>query len=193
MKLIITTIGVCAVLTGATQIIAQERSDKEQRAGVKSEETTVTKATVEKIDKEKREVTLKREDGTMVTIKAPETVRNFNQIKVGDIVTAKYTQSIALAVRKSNEPPSATGREAISRAPLGEKPGVQRTATMQINATIEKINREKRELTLMGPEGNTKTVKVAEDIKRFDELKEGDQVVITATESVAIDVSNPEK
>jgi hypothetical protein len=193
MKSIIATMGVCVLLTGAIQGIAQEQSGKDQGRGVKSEETTITRATVEKVDKEKREVVLKSGDGTMVTIKAPETVRNFDQIKTGDVVTAKYTQSIALAVRKSDEPPSATGRQAITRAPLGEKPGAQSTTTMQINATIEKINRDKRELTLMGPEGNTKTVKVPEDVKRFDELKMGDQVVITATESIAIDVSTPEK
>jgi hypothetical protein len=145
------------------------------------------------VDKEKREVTFKKADGTMVTIKAPNTVRNFDQIKPGDIATVRYTESIAVSVRKSNEPPSATGKESISRAPLGERPAAQRTATIQINATIEKIDKEKRELTLMGPQGNTKTVKVSEDVKRFNELKVGDQVVINATETVSIEVNEPGK
>jgi Cu/Ag efflux protein CusF len=191
MKLIITTMGICALLTGASPGIAQEQ--KGQSPGLKSEETKVIKATVEKIDKEKRKVTLKGEGGKTVTVKVPETARNFDQIKPGDVVTAKYTESIAISVRKSDEPPSATGRESLTRAPLGEKPGVERSAMMQISATIEKIDRDKRELTLMGPEGNTRTVKVPPDIKKFDELKMGDQVVINATESVAIEVSSPEK
>jgi len=189
MKLKITTIGVCALLTGATQLIAQEAKQPQ----VKGVEIKTAKATVEKVDKDKREVTLKSEDGTEATIKVPETVRNFDQIKVGDIVTAKYTESVALAVRKADEPPSATGRETTTRAPLGERPSGQRTATLQISATIEKIDRDKRELTLKGPQGNTRVVKVPEDLKRFDDLKEGDQVVVTSTESLAIDVSSPEK
>lgn len=193
MKSIITAIGICALLMGVSQINAQEQKDTGQPAGLRSEDIHVLKATVLNVNKETREVTLKGEEGRTVTITVPETARNFDQIKPGDIVTAKYTESIAVAVRKSDEPPSTTQKESITRAPLGEKPAARRTATTQINATIEKIDRERRELMLMGSEGNTRVVKVPEDMKRFDELNEGDHVVIDATQSVAIDVSSPEK
>jgi len=191
MKSIITTVGICLLITGATRIIAQEQKDKD--TGLKAKEIIVTKATVQDVDKDKREVMLKREDGTTVTVKVPETVRNFDQIKAGDIVTAKYTESIALAVRKSDEPPSATGREVTSRAEPGQKPGMSRASTIQISATIEKIDRDKREVTLKGPEGKTRVVKVPEDMKRFDDLKENDQVVVTATQSIAIEVTKPQE
>ena len=88
MKLNMMTIGVCALLTSATPLIAQQTTQPQ----AKSLEIKTGKATVEKVDKDKREVTLKSEDGKETTIKVPETVRNFDQIKVGDIVTAKYTQ-----------------------------------------------------------------------------------------------------
>jgi Cu/Ag efflux protein CusF len=193
MKSIIATMGICALLAGATKISAQEEGNKAQNPGLKAEEIKEVRATVQKIDRDTREVTLKKEDGTSVTIKAPDTVRNFDQIKVGDILTAKYSQSIALSVRKSDEPPSATGREAVARAPLGEKPSGAARSTIQITATIKSINRDTREVTLVGPEGNTRVVKVPEDMKKFDQLKEGDQVVVKATESLAISVSSPEK
>jgi hypothetical protein len=196
MKRIITTVGICGLMMAATQLLAQdepkaaqEQSDKSQ-SPVKSKEV---KATVEKVDKDTREVTLKKDDGTTVTFKAPDTVRNFDQIKVGDIVTAKYAQSVAVSVRKSDEPPSATGRETVTRTPMGDKPGIAGAKTVEISATIEKIDRDQRELTLKGPQGNTRVVKVPEEMKRFDELKEGDQVVVTATEALAISVSSPEK
>lgn len=193
MKSITATFGICALLTGAPLLLAQDQADKSQNPGLKAEDTKESKATVQKIDKDTREVTLKRDDGTIVTIKAPQSVRNFDQIKVGDIVTAKYTQSVALAVRKSDEPPTATGRESITRAPLGEKPSAEHKATVEITAEVKKIDRDKREVTLIGPEGNSRVVKVPEDVKKFDELKEGDHVVVTATESIAISVSEPEK
>jgi Cu/Ag efflux protein CusF len=193
MKSITATIGICVLLAGATHLIAEDPPATAQSPGLKSEDTKVTKATVQKIDKDTREVTLKKEDGKVVTIKAPETVRNFDQIKVGDIVTAKYSVSVALAIRKSDEPPSATGRESVSRAPLGEKPAAESRKTIQISAEVKDIDRDKREVTLAGPEGNTKVVKVPEDMKKFDDLKEGDHVVVTATESIAISVSEPEK
>jgi Cu/Ag efflux protein CusF len=193
MKLMLTTAAALALLTATSPLIARGDQDSAQSPGFKSEKTVTMKATVQDIDRENRKVTLKGQDGTTETIKCPLTVRNLDQLKKGDVVTAKFTESMAIAVRKSNEPPSATGRESLSRAPLGEKPSAVKASTMQINATIEKINRDERELTLLGPDGNTKLVKVPEDVKRFDELKEGDQVIINATQSIAIDVSPPEK
>jgi bifunctional DNA-binding transcriptional regulator/antitoxin component of YhaV-PrlF toxin-antitoxin module len=213
MKSMITTITVCTLLATASGVRADDQTNKDDsssansdsssgsttnaasssRPGFKSQETQTIRATVEKVNKDTREVTLKKDDGTKDTVTVPEAVRNFDQIKPGDMVTAKYQESVAVSVRKSGEAPSATGRESITRAPAGEKPGGERTATMQITASIEKIDRDKRELTLLGPGGNTRLVKVPEDVKRFDDLKEGDQVVITATQSLAIDVSSPQK
>jgi len=204
MKLIVTTMAACTLLTGQS-IAQQSQQDQQQNQGgqqsqgrqlpgaLKSREAQTITATVQKVDKEKRQVTLKGEGGNTVTVRVPETARNFDQIKVGDTVTAKYTQSVAVAGRKSDEPPSATGRESITRAPEGQSPAATRTSTMQITAQVEKIDKDKRELTLMGPGGETRTVTVPEDMKKFDELKVGDNVVIRATESVAIQVSSPEK
>ena len=54
MKSIITTVGICLLITGATRIIAQEQKDKD--TGLKAKEIIVTKATVQDVDKDKREV-----------------------------------------------------------------------------------------------------------------------------------------
>jgi hypothetical protein len=193
MKLTVIKIAAAVVLIGTGSLIAQDEKDDTSKGNIGREDVTVYKATVMKVDREKREVELKARDGTVNLVKVPDTVRNFKQIKIGDIVTAKYTRSIALDVRKSDESPTATARDSIERAPIGSKPGAQRTSTVEIKASIEKINKEKRELTLMGPGGNERTIDVPEEIKKFDDLKVGDQVVITATESVAISVGTPEQ
>jgi Cu/Ag efflux protein CusF len=187
MKRIITALGICALLAGAAQTFAQEDTSKSKGA-VKSA-TKEIKATVQSIDKETREVTLKKEDGTMVTIKAPESAQNFDQLKVGDVLTAKYTAAVAFSIRRSDEPPSATGRESVTR---GDGTTTARK-TMQISATIEKINPDTRELTLKGPEGKTREVTVPEDYKKFDQLKEGDKVVVTATEALAVSLSSSQE
>jgi urease accessory protein UreE len=195
MKTFITTLGISLLLsTAATSIIAQDQSGnaKQKKPSTAAGEAVVARATIQSIERAKRDVTLKKDDGSTVTVKVPDTVRNFDQMKPGDVVTAAYTESVAVAVRKSDEPPSATGRESVERAAPGQKPGIEKTSTVQMSAAIEKIDRDKRQLTLKGPEGKTKTVKVPEDMKRFDELKEGDQVVVTATESIAIEVTKPQ-
>jgi len=195
MKSFITTLGICLLLSGTTKARAQDQTDQEKpnQHALKAAETITGKATIQDINKAKREITLKKDDGTTDTVKIPEAVKNFNQMKVGDIVTAKYSEAIAVAVRKSGEPPSATGRTTDERAAPGEKPAIKRTATTEMSASIEKIDKDKRELTLKGPEGNTKIVKVPEDVKKFDELKQGDQIIVTATQSLAIDVSKPQE
>lgn len=184
MRMLVMTIKACVLLAGAPYIIADTQTQP-----LKTEQSQTIKAKVEKVNKETREVTLHREDGSTVTVKVPESARNFDQIKPGDSVTAKYTESVALNIRKSDEPPSATEKQTLKRAPLGAKPSGEQTTTQQVSATIDKINRGTREVTLMAPDGTTTVVKVPEDMKRFDTLKVGDQVVVTATQSLAIDVS----
>jgi len=194
MKSFIITLGTCLLLCVAMRTTAQEQAGKDKQDEPKSKSGEITaKATVQDIDREKREVTLKKEDGSTDTVKVPETAKNFDQLKVGDVVTAKYSVAIAAAIRKSDEPPSATGRQSESRSAPGEKPGVKKTETMEISATIEKIDRDKRELALKGPEGKTKTVKVPEDVRKFDSLKEGDQVVVTVTRSLAIELNKAQE
>jgi hypothetical protein len=156
---------------------------------IKASDSRTVKATVEDVDEATRTVTLKGEGGKTVTIKCGDEVKNFDQIKKGDQVTAKYYQSVALGIRKSDEPASTEEQRAVLRAEPGQKPGAAMIKTVQVSATVENIDKAKRELTLKGPEGKTKTVKVGEDVKNFDQLKEGDQVVATVTEALAMGVT----
>jgi hypothetical protein len=152
-----------------------------------SESKTIT-ATVEDIDPATRTVTLKGEGGKTVSVVAGDEVRNFDQIKKGDQVTLKYYQSVAFGLRKSDEPPSAEEQRALLRAEPGQKPGGVAMKTVQISATVESIDKATREVTLKGPQGKTKTIKVGDEVKNFDRLKEGDQVVATMTEAIALAV-----
>ena len=89
--------------------------------------STRATATVTTVDRATRAVTLRRADGSEVTIIAGEEVRNFNQIKVGDIVETEIIEALAIVLE-----PAVTQvrerREELSgrRAPLGAKPGATR-------------------------------------------------------------------
>lgn len=180
------TINACLLLASAPIIVAAAQP---QSGTAGSEKTITTKATVENVNRDTREVTLKRADGSKVTMKVPDTVRNLDQVKPGDTVRAKYTESVAVGIRKSDEPPTAMERQTLRRAPLGATPAGEQTVTTQISATVEKISRRSREVTLLLPDGTKTVVQVPEDVKRFDTLKKGDQVVVTATESLALAVT----
>jgi hypothetical protein len=158
---------------------------------IKASDSMTVKATVEDVDPATRTVTLKGEGGKTVEVKCGDEVRNFDQIKKGDQVTAKYYQSVALALRKTDEPPAAQEQRAVLRAEPGQTPGAAMIKTVQVGATIESIDKAKREVTLKGPEGKSKTVKVGDEVKNFDLLQVGDQVVATLTEAFAIGVTKP--
>ncbi len=63
--------------------------------------------------------------------------------------------------------------------------------TETVTATITAINPATREITFKGPEGNSVTLVATEAVKRFNELKVGDQVKITYTESLAARIAKP--
>jgi hypothetical protein len=161
------------------------------RQAIKESDSMTITATVEDVDPATRTVTLKGEGGKTVEVQCGDEVRNFNQIKKGDQVTMKYYQSVALGLRKSDEPPSAEEQRALLRAEPGQKPGGVAVKTVQLSATIENIDKATREVTLKGPNGKSKTIKVGDEVKNFDGLKEGDQVVATMTQALAIGVSKP--
>jgi len=160
--------------------------------GVVIADVKVITATVDAIDKDKREVTLKGSGGRTATIKVPPEAKNFDQIKVGDKVTFKFLDSVALFVRKAGDPPSAGDTQAVSVAPRGQKPKAVAVDTKEITAKVEKIDYKQRLVTLKGPEGNVKTIKVDPAVKRLNEVKVGDDIVLRTTEAVAVQVMAPQ-
>src|SRR5215467_5290121 len=72
--------------------------------GVYDEQQVTKTATVQKIDLQKRLVTLKSDEtGETVVVKCGEEVKNLPQLKVGDVVAASYYQSIAYEIHKPGE------------------------------------------------------------------------------------------
>ena len=194
MNHVMSTMGICLLLGAAPlPITAQDQAPPSTSPGVMATESVTARATVRDIDYKKRTVTLKGEEGKVFTIEAGEQVRNFNQIKKGDLVTLRYRESMALALRKSNEPPSASEQQALLGAPLGEKPAGARITQREVTATVENIDWDKREVTLRLPEDRTRKLRVGKDVEAFDRLQPGDQVVATYTETFEIDVTTPGK
>jgi hypothetical protein len=166
--------------------VAQDKEPSEKPGVVMVEEASLT-ASVEAIDYGKRTVALKGPRGNVVVLKAGPEVKNFNQVKIGDRVTANYFESTAIFVRKPNEPPFAEEVSAVQLAAPGERPGVSAVETVEVTALVEEIDYKNRTVTLRGPQ-RTATLKVDKNVKRFDEVKKGDELVVRHTEAMAITV-----
>jgi hypothetical protein len=151
--------------------------------------TTAT-ATVVAVDPAHRTVTLRSPDGTMSTYQVGEEAVNFDQIRVGDQVKATYVESLAVALRKADEPPSVEESQAITRAPKGAMPGGVIVNTTELTARVTALDPTNRMVTLVGPAGNTRTLKVGPDVD-LTKVQPGDNVVVRYTETLKIEVERP--
>ena len=161
------------------------------QSGMRVGESTVIKATVEKIDYKTRTVTLKGEKGSMVELIVGEEARNFNQVKKGDIVTFTYTEGVAIDVRKASEAPKMVETESVKRAKLGEKPGGSVETVGFMTAHVESIDYKTRLVSLKLPEGNSLRFTVGDQVKHLDKVKKGDEVVVEYMQRVDIKVESP--
>jgi hypothetical protein len=162
------------------------------RPGMMKEMEAVMTATVVAVDLQKRIVTLKGEDGEIRDIKVGEEAVNLPQVKVGDLVTVKFYESIAVEVMKPGTVAGTGERSAIVRAKPGEMPGGMAAREVSVTATVMAIDKQKGTITLKGPEGKMNTVKV-QDPANLDKVKVGDDLMITYTEALAISVEHVKK
>lgn len=144
--------------------------------------------TVKAMDLKNRLVTLKGKDGKPFTIYVGEEARNLPQVKVGDRVTVKYYEAVALKINRDTTGGITKKTESLSgnRAELGQKPGGSVRNTVEIIANILAIDPKTRKITFQGPE-RTLVVKAPAD-KDLSKLDVGDQVLLTYVEELAITV-----
>src|SRR6516164_2752723 len=191
-----TTLSALMLALGLVPIAAQAQSAPNTQAAaatapgkVVGAATTEITAKVIAVDPAQRTVTLQGASGKTRTIEVGDQVHNFDQIKVGDTVHAKYTQAVALELKKGGGALSAPTEEGAVTAPPapGQKPGG--TVARKVTATLEvvAINSAKQTVTLRGPEGNEVDVE-AQDPEQLKNLKKGDHVQVTYVEAFAIAV-----
>ncbi len=190
-KGLIAVAAVVLVLSLATGAFSQTAQGAAPTGVVKEMEAVMT-ATVVAIDLQKRIVSLKGPDGEIRDIKVGEEAVNLPQVKVGDIVTVRFYESIAVEVIKPGTAVAAGETAAIVRAKPGEMPGGMAARQVSVTATITAIDKQKSNMTLKGPEGKLNVVKV-QDPANLEKVKVGDELMITYTEALAISVEHVKK
>ncbi|GJM15006.1 MAG: hypothetical protein DHS20C13_03330 [Thermodesulfobacteriota bacterium] len=73
-------------------------AEKGERPGMVAIDVVEIIATVDAIDKENRKVKLKGPDATVAAVKVDPSIGNLENIKVGDIVHARFTEAVAVSV-----------------------------------------------------------------------------------------------
>lgn len=148
-------------------------------------------ATVEEIDYDKRLIELKGPEGRTETIEVGPEVERFKEIKKGDKVVVQYYQALAAQLSKHGAPDEVTVEAEAAKAPKGESPRVSARGDVTVTVTIDEVDTDNNVVVFTGPRGFTRVVAVQrpEGQRFIRQLKPGDQVDLTYTEAVAIEVA----
>jgi hypothetical protein len=177
---------------------AGSQAPGDDKPGVVFASIISAQATVADIDKANRMLLLRTDDGREFAVKAGPEVKNFDQIQKGDKVTAQYHEATAIFVRKPEAaagapsgaaPPGPMQYGTAEVAPPGQKPAGVVANVTEITATVQDVDYNTRQVTLRGPEGKLRTVKVGDRVQNLQNITKGDQVVLRHTEALAIAVA----
>jgi hypothetical protein len=150
---------------------------------------SIAKAKVVEIDHENHTAVLKDKHGEQLVDFGPD-APNFSKVKVGDIVIAERleTMQIKVSSEESDTVPSAGGFETTQRDPLA--PGAQKVTVVESSARVEEIDYETRMITLSGTNGRRLTIEAGPEIKRFNEIKQGDMITMQIVKQTIIRVES---
>jgi len=148
------------------------------------------RARVQAVDRDLRRVAVVDAEGHTRSYYADESVRNFEQIAVGDEVVGTRIGSLAIEVR-----PPAPGEtpaefelvETAERAAPGERPAGHFARRVTGAFTIEALDRAAGVVALRGPSGVPNRIPVRR-LADLDRVRVGDTVVATFTESMQLEV-----
>lgn len=144
-------------------------------------------AEVVAIDTDRRILTLRREDGNILTVVADGKVTGLESIRTGDIVIARYGHARALSMQRLaataetiRRPADTTPSSAIVPAPL--------TSPRSLVADIIAIDDRTRQATFKGIDGSIVDV-VFRKRSELAGVRIGDRVRLDHTDAIAISVT----
>ena len=175
------TLSLAQVAPTGTTVVMKEKG------AWRSADSVVMQGRIIAIDQESRRVTIMGGSGNELSFVAGPEVKNFAQLKVGDIVTMNVIQSLALELKKGGQElrQRVESGETVSAQP-GQKPMGGESMTVRIIADVTAVNRKTGMVTLRGPQ-RTLDLKV-KDKTMLKDIAVGDQVEATFVEATVISV-----
>ncbi|MGF6470069.1 copper-binding protein [Paraburkholderia youngii] len=181
------TVALAVLVAAAGSAFAQDdaASAPEQRA-IGAAALLHVQARVVAIDPATNSVTLRGPHGGDETFDVNPQAADVSKLHIGDIVTIAYKKALLVGVDKLA--PSGIRQRIDTEVTQPAANGVVASARrVEVVATVRKIDRKQRTITLRGP-SRTETLDVAPDIP-LDKLKVGDSVRAVFVSAIAASVS----
>ena len=153
-----------------------------QAPNVVTTESTV-KATVDRIERSMRVVTLRQEGNVFQQVYVDPKVKEFDDLKVGDAVTVRYVESVIVQVR-----PGAALSDVRDSTEEAKKAGHDQVyQQMKTTVTIEEVDPQGLTVTYRSKD-NRKIMRAVTDKRLLAGIRPGDRVEVTMTRERAISI-----
>lgn len=194
----IALVSAAVLMMGTSSVIAQNKPQAvvavETAPGVlKVAEGVQFQGKFKSIDPKTRQVVIVGPNGNEFKTVLGDEVKNFNQIKVGDIVTLTHVEILVADIKKPSkvEIRERVETEKAVRAKLGDKPAAAIERQVSIVADVTAVDDKKGTLTIRGA---TRTLDIkVKDPSVLKGVKAGTQIEAMVTEIIAIEVTAPKK
>lgn len=175
---------VLAALSGPLLAYQESKPAKAQR----NESVTLT-GEVLAVDQANRTVTMRGPLGGEVIGHVSDQAKNLPQVKIGDMVTIVYFQSLAISAKRPGE--TVPIFSASDKAAEGERPAGYVATKTTTTVTVVSVDPEARSLVVQDDKGvltaaNVERPEIAEKLKL---VKEGDKLEVVRTEAFIVSVS----
>ena len=149
--------------------------------------------TVEAVDYTARTVTIRSQQGNVVTVDVPADAKRFDQVKVGSTVTAVYFDRVSVRLKPAGEAAVDRTDPPRTTATVGTLPGATRTRQRVTTVTITGWDAGNKVVSFTGPNGTSYTRRLLDstDPKIAEGLKNGDRIDVTRTEAMTVTVEQP--
>lgn len=166
-------------------------SHGQERPRFSTESVKEITATVEAVNQDNRSLVLRGEDDALTLVMAGPNVCNFEQINAGDRIVVSYREAIAAEVKPKGEGIEGVKQAtAKARAPEGSRPGIGTGSLIATTVEIQSVDTSFDTVTFTRPDGITRTVAVEDPQAQafIRELRRGDEVEVTYSEAVAVNL-----
>lgn len=173
----------------ATPILLSACAGSQSPQMAESAVSEEVRATIQSIDPVTRQVVLRRQDGSILSLTAGPEIRNFDQLEPGDTVVAMFEEYVSVRLAEEGDIAETVGVTMARRAPEGARPGAAAATAISTVVTFVSYDPETAIVTFTLPEGETLSRLVAPGVRDFVAAREpGDRVFAERVETVAIGI-----
>ena len=182
-QLLLYVMSVGMLLSAPAALAAQTREAERQ---------TTVQGTVEAVDHTNRTVTIRLNNSSkVVTLDVPKEAMRFEEVKVGDPITASYYEWVSIRLKPAGEKPVDRTIEPTTVGTPGSLPGATRIRQREATVTITAWDPATHVVSFTGPGGTAYSRSLVDttDPNILKGIKVGDRVDVTRTEAVTVSKS----